>query len=73
MNKWFMKKIYYLLADFIDQIIAAIILIIAFTAWVYFSSIYIAILVVIIGIFLWSLLTKSIKSRTNKVNIKDSK
>jgi len=76
MNKYtelFTKNLHYLLVEFIDQFIAAILLIIAFTAWVYFSSVYIAILVLIIGIILWSLLRKFLKGCINMVDIKNKK
>ena len=61
--KWLMAGIRYLLAEFFAQIVAAVILFAAFVAWAYFSSIYAAIPVLIVGIMLWGLAGKIFKSK----------
>lgn len=71
-NNWLKNSIYFILTEFFGQIMAAIILIAAFVAWVYFSSMYAAILIVIAGIILWSLLNKlfireKIKTKNDKL------
>ena len=61
MNKllsWLKRSIYFILSEFLGQIMAAIILVAAYVTWVYFSSGYAAILVIIIGIIIWGLLSK---------------
>jgi len=48
----------WLLDEFFSQIIAAIILLLAFISWSYFSSIYAAITVVIICLIIWGVIAK---------------
>jgi len=63
---WLKNGTYFILSEFLGQIIAAIILIAAFVAWVYFSTWYAAIPVVIVGIILWGVLSKLLTFGKNK-------
>ena len=68
---WFINGARFLLAEFFGQIIAGVILFAAFVAWVYFSSIYAAIPVLIVGILLWGIVGKVFerkKSENTKKN-----
>ncbi|HEY9100257.1 MAG TPA: hypothetical protein VIN38_15425 [Thiobacillus sp.] len=60
------RSVRYWLAEFFGQIVAGIILFAAFVAWAFFSSIYAAIPVLIIGIVLWGLADKVFDSKKGK-------
>jgi len=55
---WIKNSTRFLISEFIGQIMAAIILISAYVAWIYFSSGYAAIIVIIIGILIWIFVIK---------------
>ena len=56
----------YLLIDFLGQIISAFILLLALLAWSYYSTIYAAIIVVVVGIVFWSLAGNTLSSYIKK-------
>jgi len=49
----------YFIQEFIGQIVAAVIILIALLAWFYFSSVYAAIAVVLGGLVIWGLVAKA--------------
>jgi Flp pilus assembly protein TadB len=62
------KGIIFLISEFFGQIIAAVILIVAYVSWVYFSSGYAAIIVIVIGILVWIFISKLVIGNKNKQN-----
>lgn len=55
---WIKNILKYILADFMSQIFAAIILITAFISWIHFSSVTAGIIVLLTGILLWIFIIK---------------
>jgi hypothetical protein len=51
----------YFVQEFVGQITAAVILLAALVSWFYFSSIYAAIPVVLLGFLAWGLVSKAFK------------
>jgi len=60
------RSVRYWLAEFFGQIEAAVILFSAFVTWAYFSSIYAAIPVLIIGFVLWGLAEKVFNNKKSE-------
>ncbi len=70
--KWLINSIVFITKEFIGQIIAAGILLASLVAWFYFSTIYAAFPVIIIGLLLWAFVGKVLprlkKGCNNKPN-----
>ena len=62
----------FLAAEFMGQIIAAVILFAAFVAWAYFSSIYATIPVIAIGLIAWGVASKLFQGKNMKDRGTDS-
>jgi len=58
---WIKNGTKFIVSEFLGQIIAAVILIAAYVAWVKFSSAYAAIAVIVIGIVIWVLVVKAFR------------
>lgn len=69
---WLTDGIRFLAAEFMGQIIAAVILFAAFVAWAYFSSIYATIPVIAIGIIAWGAASKLFQGKNTKDRRTDS-
>lgn len=63
---WLKNGTKFIVSEFLGQIIAAVILIAAYMAWVQFSSGYAAIAVIVIGIVIWVLVVKTFRNNKNK-------
>lgn len=55
---WLKNCVIFLISEFFSQIMAAVILIAAYVSWIYFSTGYAAIIVIVIGILAWVLISK---------------
>lgn len=64
--KWLINSVRYLLAEFFVQIFAFLVFCIAGLAWLYFSTIYAVIPVIILGVFLGGYLYELIEGDKKK-------
>jgi len=63
---WLKNGSKFIVSEFLGQIIAAVILIAAYVAWVHFSSGYAAIAVIVIGITAWVFIVNTFRKSENK-------
>ncbi len=64
--KWLINSIVFITKEFVGQIIASVILLASLVSWFYFSTIYAAFPVIIIGLLIWVFVSKVLLRRSKK-------
>jgi len=63
---WLKNGTKFIVSEFIGQIVAAVILIAAYVAWVHFSSGFAAIAVIVISVTVWVFVVNTFRKSENK-------